>query len=128
MKLVARTLVLWLAGTSLGGIVAAAASGEFGSILFVGFGVALGVAGAVTHVALLFVPWFRNRSLVVQSLLLWLATLVSLVALIALALLSSTEPDAFSLREAIGTIGRYAALPSLIAATLLSWFVGRAAA
>ena len=128
MKLLIRVVVLWVVGCALGGVVVASINGEFGSILLAGFGVALGLAGAVSHVLLLFVPAFRSRPILTQSLLLWLATLAILLALSVLVALPSERPSTASLREIVSTIVQYISLPALFAAVAFNWLANRAAA
>jgi len=128
LKLLVRVVVLWVVGCALGGVVVASINGEFGSILFAGFGVALGLAGAVAHVLLLLIPAFRSRPIVTQSLLLWLATLAALLALSVLVALPSEEPSTAALRETVSTMVQYISLPALLAAVAVNWLANRAAA
>jgi len=128
LKLFVRVVLLWVVGCALGGVVVASINGEFGSILFAGMEVALGLAGAVAHVTLLFVPAFRGRPIVTQSVLLWLGTLAALIALSILVALPSERPSATSLWETVSTIFQYVAMPALLASVAANWLVNRAAA
>jgi ABC-type sugar transport system permease subunit len=119
-------VILWPVGCSLVGFLIATASGEHGSIIFLGLGVLVGVAGASAHAGLLLIARFRRVSSLGQTLLVWATTAVILMALAIAFAMDSNSPS--KLREALGFIFLYAALPALVAATVFNWLVNRAAA
>jgi ABC-type sugar transport system permease subunit len=119
-------VILWLAGCSLVGFLVATASGEHGSIIFLGLGVLIGAAGASAHAGLLLFGRFRRLPSLGQTLLVWATTAVILMALAVAFAMDSNSPS--KLREALGFIALYAALPALAAATVFNWLVNRATA
>ena len=119
-------LVLWLVGCSLAGLLIATWSGEHGSIIFIGLGVFVGVAGAIAHVSLLLTVRFRRLSFFAQLLLLSVFTVALLMA-IALAFAASSE-GANRYTEALTVAALYASLPAIVAASVFNWLVQHAVA
>jgi len=71
-----RVVLLWLLLCSGIGLLAAFASGEFGSIVYLMTGVVVGASGAITHAALLRVSSFRSGSGIRRVLWLWVGAII----------------------------------------------------
>jgi len=73
--------LLWLGGCSLVGFLVAVLYREHGAIVFAILGVAIGLCGAVTHVALLCVSRFRSLLPRYQSVVVWACAVGAFLAL-----------------------------------------------
>lgn len=76
--------LVWLVVCVVGGFVALTRLGDYGSILQILIGAAMGLFGAVSHILLSVIPWFRRLSFLRRGLLNWLAAYSLLVAYAAL--------------------------------------------
>ncbi|MBI3716186.1 MAG: hypothetical protein HY255_09350 [Betaproteobacteria bacterium] len=112
----------WAIGCSGLGFVAAAISGQHGSIVLFMLGAAIGVTGACVHSVLLLVVSFRRQSRLSQTMLLWVA-----IASILWMLIVTLEGNASkSLSDMSLFFLQYVATPTLVAATLFNFVVNRA--
>ena len=87
-----RVVVLWLLLCSGIGLLAAFASGEFGSIIYLMTGVVVGLSGAITHAALLRAKSFRSGSGIRRVLWLWVGATVLPAIWVILGELTSVVP------------------------------------
>jgi hypothetical protein len=128
LRYVAATVALWIVGGTAIGIGAALLNPGHDSVIFATLGIATGISGAVAHAVLLFSARFRNQPRVVQVFALWLATMLSFLVLVALAVWPSTDPVIQPLYEMVLSVGQYVAVPALFVAGLLNHLVGRGGA
>lgn len=71
--------VIWLAGCIVGGFAVLHRLGEYGSVLHLLIGVAMGITGALSHVLLSAIAGFRRLGFVRRGLLNWLCAYSALV-------------------------------------------------
>ena len=126
--IVVYAALLWILGCPLVGVGVAACIGEHGAIVFAILGLAVGVAGALAHVALLLTRHFNKRAPFVRCLIVWVSTLsILMIVALVIAFRADTQGDAV-LKDWASFIAIYALVPSLFAASAFSWLVNRAAA
>jgi hypothetical protein len=108
--------LLWFVGCSLSGLAIAAASGEHGSIIFVMFGVAIGVCGGISNASL--VLWFRFAALptLQRIVAVWSA---SMALFLAFGVVLSWPPTELPL------IATYVAVPTLLVSVAVNFLLSR---
>jgi len=116
LKQAAIAACLWLVVCPGLGFVVASIIGEHGSIIFAIFGLAIGIAGSVSHVVLLLAPRFHSSTLPVQVFLVWAGTMVLLVLLAAASAWQSGRPYEPAFTEALNMLAIYCATPTILAA------------
>jgi hypothetical protein len=118
---------LWLLGSFLVGLAVASLNRGHSSILFVMFGLAIGISGAVSHAVLLSNPGFRKLPEALKVLVVWAGTITLLLLLAAYASIQNERPYTSALIEAVGVLLVYCAPPALLAAAIISRVVKNAA-
>jgi hypothetical protein len=86
---VAKIAIFWLIGCSAVGIIAATINGEFGSIIYVGVCVLVGLSGAIFHSVLARRPSFLRLSPVPKAAILWIGAMIIPMAWAILGALTS---------------------------------------
>jgi uncharacterized membrane-anchored protein len=123
-KVAIGAIALWLVGCTLTGVIVAGAIGEHGSAIFAMIGLAVGIAGALTHSVFLFSLRFRRQSIIKQSVLCWFGViLVLVVGSVALALTSSEVRETF--KQWLIAISMFGLAPTLFVAFLFNWVIHR---
>jgi hypothetical protein len=122
-----RAALLWLGGCSVIGFVAASISGEHGSIIMFGFGVVIGITGAICHVALLSIGRFRSANRMSKAFLLGIATTALLLVCAEIEAALEPTPNVLAYTEALTTVLTFGLLPSLAAAFVAVWLTDNAA-
>jgi hypothetical protein len=124
-KQIAIAIALWLVGGTSIGFTIATVIGEHGSIIWAILGFAIGLAGAIAHATLLFLPSFRRQSRTRQTISLWFVTVFSLAAIVAAYYLFSDSELNYSPKEIALFLFIYVAVPTLLAAAVASYVVAR---
>ena len=108
--------LLWFVGCSLSGFAIAAASGEHGSIIFVMFGVAIGVCGGISNASLIL--WFRFAGLpmLLRIVSVWGASMALFLALGAVLSWPPTD---------LPVIAIYVAIPTLLGSVAVNLLLAR---
>jgi len=117
-----RLVALWLGLCTLTGVLAAAAYGEFGSIVLIIMGVFVGASGALAHILLLRVKSFRRCGGLARTLLLWGgAAILPCVWILATEAFSPRSQSGDSFASVVQFfLGPIAGL-SLLGACAMSW-------
>ncbi len=120
-------LCFWLLASTLVGFLAAMLSGEHGSVVFIGLGFSVGIAGALSHNILLAATKYRSFSGPRKALTLWSGTMLALVALAAVAASNWDQPYSSALKDAVALVLLYCAVPALLGAPIAVHLVESAA-
>jgi hypothetical protein len=107
--------VFWIASSALVGITAAALNGEHGSVVFVGLGFVVGLAGALSHNLLLLSSQYRRLVFLRKTATLWFVTVLTLFAFAAALAIGLGRPYFTASKEGVAWLAIYSALPVLLA-------------
>ena len=95
---------LWFLGCSLLGMLIATVYGEFGSIVFVIIGIAIGSCGGISHAALLLLSRFRALPALQRYISVWFVSMTLFLALGVALSWSPRELLVISLSVAVPTM------------------------
>ena len=122
-----RAALLWLVGCSTFGFIVASVNGEHGSIIFLGYGIFVGLAGGISHVALLAIQRIRSLNKLPRALVLSCATTILMLVYAACEVASNPTSNVLAYTEALTLVLTFGFVPSFIAAFAVVWLTENAA-